>query len=295
MHGPLLWPLAVKAITRLFWHLRARLGRAVDLGGFGLQHLVYLGQPSFSRQIQRRKQRWSTQGRPAGLAHLANKEKGQAFARLHDIPVPDRYGLLDKITDLPEIADLEPAFVLKPTASYSSRNVFLVRNGCDLLTGQPIDRADILQRIGQDSREKFVLEELLTDQNGRVGAPLDYKFYCFGEKIVLLHVYERNSTLDPRQNRIWFLDRSFRPVRMRVRKHVRQEPGLPPRPENYAAMLELVQRIGRLHQAFVRIDVYATPRGAVLGEFTPFPFSGRGLTRRADVFLGRHWVGEEGC
>ena len=174
--------MAAKDIVRMFRHFGAKLGRAVALGGFGLQHLVYLGQPSFSRQIQRRKQRWSTQGRPAGLAHLANKEKGQAFAGLHDIPVPDRYGLLDKITELPQLAQLGPAFVLKPTASHSSRNVFLVRNGCDVLTGLPIDRAHILQRVGKDSHEKFVLEELLTDQSGRVGAPLDYKFFCFGEK-----------------------------------------------------------------------------------------------------------------
>ena len=280
----------------LFVHkAHAKIGRAFELIGFRLQYILYLGQPSFSRHILRRKQRWMAQDRPLHLQHTANKEKGHIFARLHDIPIPETYAILKTINDLPEISELAPAFVLKPTASYMSRNVFLVKNAHDLWTGEPLTRSDIIRHVGKENSSRFIIEELLIDQNGRKGAPLDYKFFCFGEKVVLLQVNERNSIRDTRKNRTWFLDPSFTPLKMRIRENLRQEFGYPPKPDNYLEMVEMVARIGKLTNAFLRIDVYATARGTVFGEFTPFPYGGLGFTRRADVFLGRHWVGEDGC
>ena len=46
---------------------------------------------------------------------------------------------------------------------------------------------------------------------------------------------------------------------------------------------------------FTRVDLYATTRGAVFGEFTPQPQGGKGFTPAADRWLGSLWRGKEGA
>jgi hypothetical protein len=45
----------------------------------------------------------------------------------------------------------------------------------------------------------------------------------------------------------------------------------------------------------MRIDMYATDKGAVFGEFTPTPQGGKGYSEWAEKYLGSFWKGEEGC
>ena len=45
----------------------------------------------------------------------------------------------------------------------------------------------------------------------------------------------------------------------------------------------------------MRIDLYATTRGSVFGEFTPTPQGGKGYTPAADRWLGNLWQGKEGA
>jgi hypothetical protein len=46
---------------------------------------------------------------------------------------------------------------------------------------------------------------------------------------------------------------------------------------------------------FMRVDMYATTRSAVFGEFTPTPHGGKRYTREADRWLGSLWKGVEGA
>ena len=59
-------------------------------------------------------------------------------------------------------------------------------------------------------------------------------------------------------------------------------------------MVKSVQKIGRSVGIYMRIDMFATNRGAVFGEFTPTPHGGKGYSEFADKFLGGFWRGEEG-
>ena len=66
------------------------------------------------------------------------------------------------------------------------------------------------------------------------------------------------------------------------------------KPDCWEEMVEAVKTIGSSVHAFMRIDMYATNRGAVFGEFTPTPHGGNGYSEFADRYLGSYWKGEEG-
>ena len=66
-------------------------------------------------------------------------------------------------------------------------------------------------------------------------------------------------------------------------------------PECFDEMVEAVKKIGSTLGIYMRIDMYATAKGAVFGEFTPTPHGGKGYSEWADKYLGSFWKGEEGC
>ena len=59
-------------------------------------------------------------------------------------------------------------------------------------------------------------------------------------------------------------------------------------------MVKKVKMLGKKLGCFMRIDMYATDKGPVFGEFTPAPEGGEGFTEWADRYLATFWEGEEG-
>ena len=66
------------------------------------------------------------------------------------------------------------------------------------------------------------------------------------------------------------------------------------RPDCWDEMVASVQKIGEELNIYMRIDMFATNRGAVFGELTPTPHGGKGYSEFGDRFLGSYWEGEEG-
>ena len=66
------------------------------------------------------------------------------------------------------------------------------------------------------------------------------------------------------------------------------------RPDCWEEMIAAVQTIGKAVGIYMRIDMFATNRGAVFGEFTPTPHGGKGYTKLVDEYLAGFWQGEEG-
>ena len=65
-------------------------------------------------------------------------------------------------------------------------------------------------------------------------------------------------------------------------------------PDCWDEMLEDVRNLGRSLGCFMRIDMFATDKGPVFGEFTPTPEGGKGYTEWADKYLATFWKGLEG-
>ena len=225
---------------------------------------------------------------------LTHKLEGQAYMKARGCRVPEAIMHLDHIRDLPDFTDLPAAFVVKPCYASTCQNVFLVRDGHDVFSGRPITRKDVQRAVGQGFDQPFLIEELLTNWDDRPGAPLDYKFHCYGDHMALLVVIERNSIADPDRNRVWYLDEAWRPLPFDVKTGVKCPNALPEVPPCYPEMLAIATAAARDLNMFVSVDMYATPEGPAFGEFTPYPSNGYGLTPVADAWLGGLWKGEEG-
>ena len=257
--------------------------------------LETLGFPPFGERIRDRHRRWWKEGQTHPLKAIGGKREGQDYMRALGYQVPEVYASLDRITDLPELSDLPPRFVLKPNGGHSAKNVLPVENGCNLIDGTPVSRVGIIENLGKESTQHFLVEELLRHYDGRPGLPYDYKFSCFGSKITSILVVERNSLTRSRQNRYWFLTADWAHMPFRVHTSFYHERDLPPKPDCLDDMFALVRDVGARLNCFVRIDLYATSRGPVFGEFTAFPHLGYGYTPQAEAFFGAFWQGLEGC
>ena len=254
-----------------------------------------LGFPPFGERIRDRHRRWWKEGQSHPLKHLGGKREGQEYMQALGYQVPETYAVLNRITDLPELSSLPPYVLIKPDKGYSAKNVYAVENGRNLFDNSPMSRADIIASVGKGSTETFVVEELLRHFDGRRGLPCDYKFNCFGDQVASILVIERNSLTRKSENRYWYLSADWEQMPFRVNTDFYPERTLPPKPDCLDEMFALVRDVGARLNCYVRIDLYATPRGPVFGEFTAFPTMGYGYSAKAEAYFGAKWQGLEGC
>ena len=254
-----------------------------------------LGTIGFQQRIWDRIVRWETPGGAHWTAGISPKIKGIEFVRSLGHAVPETYGIFPCLAEVP-LDQLPPDVVLKPQHGYSAKGVFLLRNGVDQITGHAASRDWLLAEAGKSAALSYMAEELLVNFDGRGGAPLDYKFSCFGPRVVYCTVIERNTIKGSGDlNRYWYMTPDWKPVPMRLRWDIRPERGIAPAPPFLDKMFAMASDIGRHLDVFMRIDLYATTRGPVFGEFTPFPARGREVTPLANLWLGAMWEGLEGC
>lgn len=214
--------------------------------------------------------------------------------------VPVEIGLYSAIEEIPEFSELPSRFVLKPSSGYSAKNVFVISDGVNLLDGEAHDRKSIIAAIRTSYETKrfngkFLIEEFLCNWDRKEGIPLDYKFYTFGDRIAFIHAIERNSGVNVRANRHSFLKEDWSDLGIKIQRTQALQKEPLPKPDCYDELVQTVREVGRMLNMFIRIDMYATTRGAVFGEFTPIPHGGKGYTKEADRWLGRLWKGVEGA
>ena len=259
------------------------------------------GMPLFSQRIQSRHARWWSGQQDVWQKALSAKLSGRAYVEGLGLKVPELYWSGSDVEGLPEFSILPSKFVLKPEEGWSSKNVYCMVNGDDILTHQPLSRDDIVEHLKSDDfylqkKPEIMIEELLTpeDKSADDVLPRDYKFYCFGEKIVLIHVALRRSEINKEQNEHHYLKPNFVPFGEKVMKHRKQSKTPLERPDCWEEMIEAVRTIGKAVGIYMRIDMFATNRGAVFGEFTPTPHGGKGYSDVVDKYLAGFWHGEEG-
>ena len=136
-------------------------------------------------------------------------------------------------------------------------------------------RRSMLRAYGRlDRDDAWIVEELLLPVGGALRPIDDFKLYCFGGRVEI--VAHKRAEGGGKNNSIY--TRDWRPVNI----------GLDDRdtlvyqaPLNGLRLVEFAERAaGQLFYPFIRVDVYDSSRGIVLGEFTPGP--GR-----------RYWLNEE--
>ena len=133
---------------------------------------------------------------------------------------------------------------------------------------------------------RIIVEELLQPASGP--ELIDYRFYTFDGVVRAINVgspsYRRNH-----QN--VFLAPDWQPIELSRYDEQMPDP-LPTAPSIFPEMLDAAARLGA-GVSFVRVDLYHTTKGIVLGEMTVYPEGGRRGSPtgcpRFNRWLGRQW------
>lgn len=215
------------------------------------------------------------------LHDLHPKDKQKQLARRLGLSVADDYLTRAPLTEALDFVSRSQhrTLVLKPMHGRSATGVFcLVREEGgfrDLKSGKVLGLG-ALRRRALDSygrlgrRDEWQVEELLLPADGSIGFIEDHKFYCFAGRTEL--ILQKGVIEEDGHNRgvIRWYDRDWQPVETGVwPKHISERLVPPPAAQ---ALVETAERAtGQLPMPFMRIDLYDSHKGVVLGEFTPGP------------------------
>jgi len=188
-------------------------------------------------------------------------------------------------------------FVLKPNNGRSAAGVFcLVREGAgyrDLKSGK-LRSAARLKELAHESYGKlgraddWLVEELLVSPDDASQRVRDYKFFCFRDRVELIMQKGEAVVGRRRMQAIRCYDREGVPVTTGWRLNAGSDLlELPPRIGEMIAEAERVS--GLIPTPFMRVDLYDTRRGIVLGEFTPGPGGLYQLNAEWKERLARRW------
>ena len=176
-----------------------------------------------------------------------------------------------------------------------------MKEGNDILTHRSYTRDEICTSLAKDefitkNKPAIMIEELLEPEKKQEldGLPRDFKFYCFGNQIAMVHVALRKSEINKDENEHQYYTPEFNLIQMQIMEKRKQGKIPIERPDCWEEMVESVKTIGQELGIYMRIDMFATNRGAVFGEFTPTPHGGNGYSDFADKYIGSFWKGEEG-
>jgi hypothetical protein len=220
---------------------------------------------------------------------LSNKYNAKEFAKLNSCKVAETFWRgrdVDKIN----FDKLPKQYVIKPTIGHSCDLVFLFDHSINLLDNRKYPYEVLIETLKtaleKNSNLEFIIEEFLKTEQGEFKIPIDYKFYMFNGIIATIHVVERFSYqkkisgfYDEGWNEMEHLF-SFKGKLLKGRFH---------QPPKFHEMIEYAKRLSKAYEIFVRIDLYATDKGTVFGEFTPTPSKGNYFTSHADKMLLKYW------
>lgn len=228
------------------------------------------------------------------------------FLKEHDIPTPKIISIWNSPENI-SFSDIDDeSFVIKPSNMHSSAGVMVLNkiednyffdslNGRHLTKEQIInEQKKIYEKCNFKGSYKIFVEEKIESSEGGFEIPLDYKFFCFYGKPLMVFQFNRN--VKPKQA-AWF-DGDFNPLNMErciISDWKMIELGNNVLPLEYQNMLDIAARTSVLVESpFMSIDMYSSLRGPLVGELTPAPggpFYGD-LYKFTDMFdkqLGEAW------
>ncbi|NCD69367.1 ATP-grasp fold amidoligase family protein [Mucilaginibacter agri] len=220
---------------------------------------------------------------------LSNKANAMHFAELNGCSVPEVYWQGRDVSEIP-FDKLPPQFVLKPTIGHSCQNVFLMVNGVNLMDKKPYSNNQLIhimqEVLLQVPHNEFLVEEFLMSEDGEYRIPTDYKLHTFNGEIARIEAIHRFSA---NKGIVRVFDADWNRQENIGEKYKDKEKITDAPPACLPEIINQAKKLSRLYQIYVRIDFYATNRGAVFGEFTPTPGIGIGFTKNANHLFASYW------
>lgn len=218
---------------------------------------------------------------------LSNKANSREFAAKFGSRLPDLYFKGADVENI-DFASLPKNYVIRPTIGFGSAMVFVMKEGENLFDHTRYEheeiRAILKKMISERPGLEVLVEEFLQNEQGEYGIQTDYKFYCYKGEIACCWVINRES---PSTGNGSYYDEKWNKLKMvnSLYPH-RYEPA---KPKCYEEMVEQARKLSIAYDLFVRVDFYATPKGAVFGEFTPTPSMGKMYTSYGKKLLLNYW------
>jgi hypothetical protein len=218
---------------------------------------------------------------------LSNKYNSRVFASSLGCQVADLYWKGRNLDDI-DFNALPSQYVIRPTIGHGSKGVYIMDGGLNHFDQKRYTPLQILKHL-QDDLEKnpileFLFEEFVQTEDGRYAIPNDFKFLCFNGTVASIVVIDR---LSPKEGYSYFYDEHWN--KMKRVHHLYPGKVEPEKPACFDEMLEQAKKLSKAYGIFVRIDFFATSKGAVFCEFTPTPALGRGFTAYGKKLLLKYW------
>jgi len=218
---------------------------------------------------------------------LSNKYNSREFAKMHNCKLPELYWKGRDYAAI-DFNELPANYVIRPTIGHSSGLVFLINDGLNLMDGKNYAPENIKKLLAtaldQNSKLEFLVEEFLRTEAGEYKIPNDYKLYMFNEEVATIQVINR---LGPSKGFTTCYDENWK-VMENVNTYYTKG-NAQPAPDCVEEMIEKAKELSKSYEIFVRIDFYATDKGAVFGEFTPTPFLGTNFSAFGEKLLIDYW------
>lgn len=218
---------------------------------------------------------------------LSNKANAMHFAAMHGCKTPLMYWRGRDVSSI-NFSTLPPQFVIKPTIGHSCNNVFLMDNGYNHMDQKHYTHDELTENMKQiinsNPLNEILIQEFLTSESGDYSIPTDYKVHTFNGEIARIEVIYRTG---PGKGTVNVFDTNWEPKENIGKKYVNGiDKGSP---KCLPQIINQAKTLSRAYQIYVRIDFYATAKGAVFGEFTPTPGIGIGFTNKADRLFTFYW------
>ena len=221
---------------------------------------------------------------------LNNKYNSREFAKRHGVDVPELYWKGRSLRDLPW-GSLPSQIVVRPCWGAVRKGVYVLDGDRDLLSDRRFE-ADELQRtlaplFSGFPRHPVLVEEFLRTEQGRYALPIEYKFHVFRGHIGAIEVIERATGKKGDATSRFFTSEWVRieePIRLCLPEGGPLDP-----PACLHQLVESARTLGGAYGTYVRVDLYATERGCVFGEFSSIPNDGKDFTEWADAYFEECW------
>lgn len=218
---------------------------------------------------------------------LSNKANAREFAKKHGCRVPALYWWGRDINEI-NFNNLPDQFVLKPTIGHSSKHVYVMNKGLNLMDNSFYSGKKLLEILARELEHRpylqFLIEEFVRTEEGEFKIPVNYKLHTFNGVIAGINVINRAG---PKEGFMRAYDENWNVMKDISNDFPKGSYQYPP--DCTDEMIEHAKKLSRAYEIYVRLDFFATDKGAVFGEFTPTPSAGNHFTPAADKMFINYW------
>jgi len=221
---------------------------------------------------------------------LLNKLNAREFVQGRHCAVPALYWT-GRIITRSVLQALPRRFVLKPALGAARQGVYVMDDQTELLTGATMTREQLFDHVirqrGRFSHIPLLVEELLDNELGEFCLAVDYKFHVFGDTIGAIEAIHRSSGPHrPSVHRCYTAQ--WEPIADPLYDFTPLGPVTEP-PRCLPQLLATALALGGVLDTYMRVDLYATSRGGVFGEFSSLPLNGQTYTPYAEQLFENLW------